>query len=873
MNAESSRLFSADEGDAREPDALNQEQVFGFSAGGEPETVHQPGEASFPEPLFGGGIGSVLDPDGGVFEAPGSYSVWEEYAEQAFAELDDLMGFADEAPGESLFGGNRADSGGSHVRHKGTVFGQVDEPRMDGMAVQHPEPLTFLTLSDFPVGNFGDDDYYDNASPQTAATSSNDPLFSQQWYIQNTSGGVDLNVVNVWDDYTGKGIKVGICDNGVEYTHPDLSANYLLGQGYNSVKGINDGAPEDGANHGTQVAGFVAAAKNGIGIQGIAYDAKIASFVGDSDAQVGDVLARQTSFDISQNSWTFSPFDGSSNSLTGFETLAVSGRGGLGTVSIVAGSNERGLDIMSTYYDTNDSPYTIAIGAVSSSGQVAEFSCAGPNLLATAPGEDVITTDRVAPNGDDGSASYYTGSGTSYSSPLVSGVVALMLEANKSLGYRDVMDILASTAVKTSGMTSSSSVPWDWQTNTATNWNGGGMHFNHDYGFGLVDARAAVRLAESWDQGAHTYANQVTQTVSATVNSAIPDNTGALASSVISVGTDIEVQQACVAVDVSHSNLEHLEIVLYSPGGTASVLFYHPTFEGLAQNFRNSGLDVTADQVKAAATHTFGDSDVWTFKTVAPFGESGQGDWTLTVKDTTTGETGTFNSWTLNLYGDAVTHDDLYVYTDEFSDNAASDAGRKVLADASGTDTLNAAAVTSDSSIDLAPGGTSTVDGVTLTIDAGTTIENAQTGDGNDTILGNSVDNALFGWRGNDVLFGLGGNDTLGGGSGSDKLTGGIGNDIFMYKSSAEGKDIVADFSHVDDCFNFVFGEFGQSGAGTLTSDHFFNSVTDVDVSDACFVFDGGVLFYDSDGTGADVAVEIAQVLGDTVQADDVVFV
>ncbi len=57
-----------------------------------------------------------------------------------------------------------------------------------------------------------------------------------------------------------------------------------------------------------------------------------------------------------------------------------------------------------------------------------------------------------------------------------------------------------------------------------------------------------------------------------------------------------------------------------------------------------------------------------------------------------------------------------------------------------------------------------------------------------------------------------------------------------MYKSSAEGKDIVADFSHADDCFNFVFSEFGQSSTGTLASDHFFTSTSSVDVSDACFV-------------------------------------
>ena len=38
-----------------------------------------------------------------------------------------------------------------------------------------------------------------------------------------------------------------------------------------------------------------------------------------------------------------------------------------------------------------------------------------------------------------------------------------------------------------------------WQVNGATNWNNGGMHFSHDYGFGLIDAFAAVKLADSWN--------------------------------------------------------------------------------------------------------------------------------------------------------------------------------------------------------------------------------------------------------------------------------------------------------------------------------------------------------------------------------------
>ncbi len=463
------------------------------------------------------------------------------------------MGFADQAPGESLFGGNSVDSGRSHARHKGVVFGGMQDvldggQSLDGMALHPWSCRVFGPCPPFRSG-FSDDDSYDSAPPQPVATSSYDPLFSKQWYIKNTSGGVDLNVVDVWKDFTGKGIKVGICDNGVEYTHPDFVPNYLRGAGYNPVSKVNDGFPPTAAQkHGTAVAGFIAAAKNGYGIQGISYEAKIASFLNaGGDAEAKDCFEKQTSFDISQNSWTNSPFENGPKTLEGVEGLARDGRGGLGTVVVFAGSNERELAILSDFYDTNNSPYAMSIGAVKSSGKFSDFSCAGPNLLATAPGSDVFTTDRVAPGGENSNGSHSQGSGTSYSSPMVSGVVALMMEANKNIGYRDVMEILASTAVKTSAM--ATDARWPWLINGAKDWNGGGMHASHDYGFGLVDAKAAVRLAESWDQGVHKYSNEAKRIVSATPNEAIPDNTGIAVTSVLNVGSDIMVQQALVKIE------------------------------------------------------------------------------------------------------------------------------------------------------------------------------------------------------------------------------------------------------------------------------------------------------------------------------------
>lgn len=102
-----------------------------------------------------------------------------------------------------------------------------------------------------------------------------------------------------------------------------------------------------------------------------------------------------------------------------------------------------------------------------------------------------MTTDRIGSYGYD--VTDYTSrfNGTSAATPIVSGVVALMLEANPNLGYRDVQEILALSARPIDAASP------DWTTNRANTWNGGGFRVSHDYGFGLVDATAAVRLAET----------------------------------------------------------------------------------------------------------------------------------------------------------------------------------------------------------------------------------------------------------------------------------------------------------------------------------------------------------------------------------------
>ena len=156
------------------------------------------------------------------------------------------------------------------------------------------------------------------------------------------------------------------------------------------------------------------------------------------------------------------------------------------------------------------------------------------------------------------------------------------------------------------------------------------------------------------------------------------------------------------------------------------------------------------------------------FGSNAFWGENSTGTWTVTITDAAGGNVGTVRSLNLAAYGDSLTVDDLYVFTNEYA-SVGSDPARATLADSDGgIDTLNAAAVTSASTLDLRAGATSIIAGKALKIANGTVIENAWGGDGADMILGNSSANRLYGARGNDSLEGGAGDDLLDGGAGND---------------------------------------------------------------------------------------------------------
>jgi Ca2+-binding RTX toxin-like protein len=136
---------------------------------------------------------------------------------------------------------------------------------------------------------------------------------------------------------------------------------------------------------------------------------------------------------------------------------------------------------------------------------------------------------------------------------------------------------------------------------------------------------------------------------------------------------------------------------------------------------------------------------------------------------------------------------------------------------------------------------------------------------GNDLLNGGSGNDTLMGGNGDDAILGIGGNDTLVGGMGNDTLTGGSSQDFFRFNSPTENVDRITDFNVVDDSIVISGVGFGGGlmGGMPLTSSQFRSGagVTTAENTNQRFIYNTttGALFFDSDGSGSNSVVQIAQ--------------
>lgn len=615
-----------------------------------------------------------------------------------------------------------------------------------------------------------------------------DPSFYEQWYLSK------INVLSVWKDYTGEGIKVGVFETGImDFNNSDLAPNM-------SSDFLATANASDIHTHATLVSGIIGAARNGEGIVGVAYESTLASQAITDDDFTN--LQRYKEYDVVNNSWGFIENFTQTNVFykMWMREAITQGRSSLGTSIVFSAGNDRDIGGNTNYSVFTNSRYAITVGSVNNDSDTGSlqvssqpFSNPGASILVSAPGSNIESVSRIQTN-DNGTtfgSDLDDVNGTSFSAPIVSGVIALMLEANPNLGYRDVQKILAYSATNISDSNT------NWVINGAKDWNGGGLHTSNDYGFGMVDAHAAVRLAESWSE-INTAANE--NQVGATKQNPIAITDNGTVTDSININSAINIEHVEVLIDITHENIGDIIIKLVSPLGTETMLLNRP---GKAPG---SG----AEDTGTGAMHL-----IFPLTSTQFYGEEAAGTWTLKVTDSSGTKVGTLNNWSLNIYGKDDNGNDTYVYTDEYANYA--NTARSSLADAGGYDTINATAVTSNTTINLNAGSTSSIAGRNLTITANSIIENAYSGDGNDILTGNSAANTLNGGRGNDTISGGAGDDIINGGKANDVLSGGTGSDTFVVVQDPGSTDTITDFEASNFKDSIDVSAFGLSSFSSLS--------------------------------------------------------
>ena len=493
-------------------------------------------------------------------------------------------------------------------------------------------------------------------------TSPGDPLYSDQWHLKNLglptgTAGEDANVESVWSEFCGLGITIAVIDDGLDIAHEDLAANVVAGS-KNYVNNTADPSSPAGStdSHGTSVAGIAAAVGfNNIGVRGVAPGAQLIglnALAKSDEASTNDAFIRG---DISNGS--FGPIDNGLLHPTdalyraAIEDGITNRRDGKGIIYFRPAGNGRGANPLSSDYSNYDGQVSHhgvnAIAALDDNGQQASYSESGANvLISTHSGEfcstntqttvDVTGTAGANNAGTNAAGSDYVNdnytkcfNGTSGATPVAAGVAALVLQANPNLTRRDVRLLLARTARKNDPLDAG------WTDNGAS------MPVNHKYGFGAIDAAAAVAAAKSWTLLAVQKTPETSS--SGAIAIAIPDSpssgtfgTAATNDLTIAASSISQVEFVEVTFASNHSFWNDLEITLTSPSGTKSVL---------AETHFKDRKDTIIAPIGNEYVNGF------TFGSVRHTDEIATGDWQISVRDGGPSDEGNITSWSIKIYG------------------------------------------------------------------------------------------------------------------------------------------------------------------------------------------------------------------------------
>lgn len=254
----------------------------------------------------------------------------------------------------------------------------------------------------------------------------NDPYYSNQWHLPK------IGAPSAWDISQGSDTVIAILDSGINSQHPDFAGKVVAGWNFYD----NNSDTTDLTGHGTHCAGVASgSSNNGIGVAGVAGQSKLMPIRiteptagGASYGNMAKGLIYAADHGARIASVSFQNVMGSSATLEA--ALYMRNKNGLVTVSAGNSSSQENF---------TETPNMIQVSATDKNDFKAYFSSYGAYVDIAAPGLDIWTTDK---NGG-----YSSVQGTSFSTPLVAGVISLMMAANPQLSQYDIENILYSTAL------------------------------------------------------------------------------------------------------------------------------------------------------------------------------------------------------------------------------------------------------------------------------------------------------------------------------------------------------------------------------------------------------------------------------------------
>jgi len=490
--------------------------------------------------------------------------------------------------------------------------------------------------------------------PELVRESRNRASFPGQWHLRRTSitdQDIDAhaNCESAWDLSQGAGMTIAIIDDGVDTDHPEFRTAGKVVAPRDVTRRVNDARPGNSDNHGTACAG-VACADGIHGASGVAPAARLmpirlASVLGSQAEADAFVWAAQNGADVISCSW--GPVDGRwwdpndprhdqvvplpDSTRLAIDFAATNGRGGKGCIIVwAAGNGNESCD--NDGYASYER--VIAVGACNDNGKRSAYSDFGDSLWCCFPSSDGIpsrtpgiwTTDRSGTPGYNpgqtsrgDAAGDYTNSfgGTSSACPGVAGVVALMLGRNPELRFDEVRDILRRSATRIDEAAGA----YDADGHSTR------------YGYGRVDARAAVELAAGGpgpDEDEEPVENPYTAVHRAVQDVEIPDQGEATLA--LRVADTEPVRSIRVDVDIAHTFRGDLVVVLHPPEATGvGPVVLHDRTGGGAADLKQAW---TPDTAPALAGFV---------------GPSAEGTWSLEVRDRAARDTGVIRSWGLEL--------------------------------------------------------------------------------------------------------------------------------------------------------------------------------------------------------------------------------